>query len=405
MPYTDSRGPLATRAPDILARDEDFWAAIAQDYEQDPGPLLNLENGYFGRMTRSVQAEYVRQIERVNRGGSRYVRECFDTDELEHIRQTLAAHLGVPADSIALTRGASESLQALIRNYTALQPGDQVLVSDLEYDSVQSAMDWLVGSRGVERVSLAHRHPASAASLLASYRETFDAHPRLKLMALTHVSHRTGLVLPVQAIAAEAAARGIDLILDGAHALGQLDFSLAGLGVPFAGFNLHKWLGAPLTLGFIHIDPRHLARIAPDMGDSRYPADDIRGRAPYGTANIPALLTLPMALQEHLALGGAAVKGARLRYLRDLWVEAVRGCAGIEVLTPDEPGSYCGITSLRFTRHADQRAMAERLRLEQGIFTVVRDTRACGPCIRITPALTTSAVEMQRLAAALLELQ
>jgi selenocysteine lyase/cysteine desulfurase len=66
---------------------------------------------------------------------------------------------------------------------------------------------------------------------------------------------------------------------------------------------------------------------------------------------------------------------------------------------------YCGITALRFTRHDNQQAMAERLLNEYNLFTVVRTGAACGPCIRITPGLTTTAAEMQLLTRALNELR
>ena len=141
-------------------------------------------------------------------------------------------------------------MQSLIRNYNRLQPGDQVLISDLEYDTVKGAMRWLAATRGVEVIEVAHTHPASFDSLIQTYHEAFAQYPRLKLMALTHVTHRTGLVMPVAAIAKAARERAIDVILDGAHALGQIEFNLAELGIQFAGFNLHKWIGAPLTLGF-----------------------------------------------------------------------------------------------------------------------------------------------------------
>jgi selenocysteine lyase/cysteine desulfurase len=223
-------------------------------------------------------------------------------------------------------------------------------------------------------------------------------------MALTHVTHRTGLVMPVQAIAAAAKEHGIDVILDGAHALGQLEFDLDELGIAFAAYNLHKWIGAPLTLGFVYIAPERLADIDPDMGEMHFPVTDIRARTPYSTPNIPALLTLPLVLEEHWAMGGSAAKGARLNYLRNLWVRAVREHAGIEVMTPDDPRLYCGITSMRFTAHADQQAMAERLLSDYNLFTVVRNGAATGPCIRITPGLTSTAADINLLATALTEL-
>jgi len=385
------------------ARDESFWRTFADRYDVQPGPI-NLENGYFGRMSRTVVEEYQRNIELINRSNSVYVRQRFEASDGLKIRARVAGLIDVPADAVALTRNASDGLQSLIRNYNRLQPGDQVLVCDLEYDTVKGAMRWLARHRGVEVIEIEHRHPASFDSLLTAYREAFVRYPRLKLMALTHVTHRTGLVMPVKAIAAAAREHGVDVILDGAHALGQLAFDLEELGIAFAAYNLHKWIGAPLTLGFLYIAPERLSDIDPDMGEMHFPITDIRARTPYSTPNIPALLTLPLVLEEHWAMGGAAAKGARLNYLRNLWVRAARELPGIEVLTPDDPRLCCGIASMRFTAHNDQQSMVERLLNDYNLFTVVRSGAACGPCIRITPGLTTTAADMAQLITALTEL-
>jgi isopenicillin-N epimerase len=176
---------------------------------------------------------------------------------------------------------------------------------------------------------------------------------------------------------------------------------LADLGIELAGFNLQKWIGAPLSLGVIHVRGDRLKDFDPDMGNASYSPDDIRCLSPYGTPNVPALMTLPTVFAEHQALGGWAVKGARLSYLRDLWVSQVRELPGIEVLTPDDPRLYCGLTSFRFRDVADQQAMAERLLREFDIFTVAREGSACGPCIRVTPGLNTSVADIQALVSAL----
>lgn len=386
------------------ARDEQFWQNIAARYDVEPGPI-NLENGYFGRMTREVMEDYRRNIEYVNRSNSVYVRRQFDQHDSAMIHAQLADLLQVSNQEIAITRCASESLQSLIRNYNQLQPGDQVLICDLDYISVQSAMRWLAKSRGVEVIEISHTHPATYESLVNSYQQAFEQYPQLKLMALTHVTHRTGLVMPVKAIATLAKDHGVDIILDGAHALGQLDFRLDELGVAFAGYNLQKWIGAPLSLGFIYVARERISAIDPDMGDTRYASDDILSLVPYGTPNIPAWMTLPKVFEEHLAMGGSASKGARLNYLRDLWVKPARELEHIEVLTPDDPRLYCGITALRFTRQADQQQMVERLLEEYNLFTVARQGAACGPCIRITPGFSTSAQEIGLLVEALQKLK
>ncbi|MBX4138690.1 MULTISPECIES: aminotransferase class V-fold PLP-dependent enzyme [Pseudomonas] len=384
------------------AQNEAHWQAIAQRYDCEPGPI-NLENGYFGRMSRAVQAQYLEHVAFINRSNAVYVRQRFEQGENIEIRRQLAALIEVEPESVAFTRNATEALQSLIRNYNRLQPGDQVLISDLEYDTVKGAMRWLAAHRGVEVIELSHAHPASFDSLLQTYRDAFAQYPRLKLMAMTHVTHRTGLVMPVAAIAQAARTHGVDVILDGAHALGQIDFNLADLGIQFAGFNLHKWIGAPLTLGFLYIAPERLADIDPDMGEFHYPITDVRARTSYSTPNFPALMTLPLVLDEHRALGGAAAKGARVNYLRDTWVSQVRSLPGIEVLTPDDPRLYCGISAFKFSGR-DQQAMADRLLKDYNVFTTTRVGASFGTCIRITPGLVTSVADIHHLANAITEL-
>ncbi|MBW1246856.1 aminotransferase class V-fold PLP-dependent enzyme [Pseudomonas tolaasii] len=384
------------------ADNEHHWHTIAQRYELEPGPI-NLENGYFGRMSRVVRAQYLEHVAFINRSNSLYVRQRFERGENVEIRRQLAELIDVDPESVAFTRNATEALQSLIRNYNGLKPGDQVLISDLEYDTVKGAMRWLAGIRGVEVVELSHAHPASFDSLVQTYRDAFARYPRLKLMALTHVTHRTGLVMPVEAIAKAARERGIDVILDGAHALGQIEFNLPQLGIQFAGFNLHKWIGAPLTLGFLYIAPERLADIDPDMGEFHYPITDVRARTSYSTPNFPALMTLPLVFEEHRALGGSAAKGARVNYLRDLWVSQVRPLAGIEVLTSDDPRLYCGISAFKFVGR-DQQVMADSLLKDYGLFTTTRVGAAFGSCIRVTPGLVTSAADINVLVKAITEL-
>ncbi|KFF46217.1 aminotransferase class V-fold PLP-dependent enzyme [Pseudomonas sp. P867] len=384
------------------ADNERHWHTIAQCYDLQPGPI-NLENGYFGRMSRAVQAQYLEHISFINRSNSVHVRQRFEQGENVEIRRTLAALIDVDPESIAFTRNATEALQSLIRNYNRLQPGDQVLISDLEYDTVKGAMRWLADVRGVEVIEVSHTHPASFDSLVQTYNKAFAQYPRLKLMALTHVTHRTGLVMPVAAIAKAAREQHIDVILDGAHALGQFEFNLAELGIQFAGFNLHKWMGAPLTLGFLYIAPERLADIDPDMGEFHYPATDVRARTSYSTPNFPALMTLPLVFEEHRQLGGAAAKGARVNYLRDLWVNQVRPLPGIEVLTSDDPRLYCGITAFKFLGR-DQQVMVDRMLRDYDLFTTTRVGASFGTCIRVTPGLVTSAADIDVLVNAINQL-
>lgn len=127
--------PLArpSETPDQLARNESYWRAVAAQYDVTRDVVM-LENAYFGVMARPVLAAYQRNTERVNRENSYYARLRFG-DEQVKIRARIAASLGVNVEEIALTRNATEALQALISGYGRLRPGDAVLYADLDYDA------------------------------------------------------------------------------------------------------------------------------------------------------------------------------------------------------------------------------------------------------------------------------
>jgi selenocysteine lyase/cysteine desulfurase len=384
-----------------LATDSAYWAAVQDLYDVDRS-IANLENGYWGIMARPVLEAYLENTRRVNRQNTVYARTAFGAD-LENTRMRVASAVGALPEEVALTRGATEALQILISGYNKLQPGDTVLYSDLDYDSMQYAMAMLKGRRGVEVKTFAVPEPATREAVLETYRSILDQTPKAKLLLLTHLSHRTGLVMPIREIADMARTRGVDTIVDAAHSWGQIPFNVADLGADFVGFNLHKWIGAPVGLGFFYIRKDRLADIDTHMGDEDWPADDIRSRIHTGTLNFAAALSVPAALDLHEKIGAPA-KNARLNHLRNYWVRQVRQIDTLEILTPDDPAMHAGITSFRVkgkTSNDDNTGVVTRLRDEFKVLTVRRGGIAAGQCIRVSPALYTTEAELDRLVTAL----
>src|SRR5882757_337063 len=257
--FAAGSSPRRDVSPDRLAADEAYWSTIASQYDVTR-EVIQLENGNWGICTKSVLAAYEKHLQTVNQRNSFYVRREFEAD-LERIRGRIAQKLGVGVGEIALTRGATEALQALIGGYNKLRPGDAVLYADLDYDSMQSAMNWLPARRGVDVVKISLPEPATHQGLIDAYAAALDAHPKVRLILLTHLSHRTGLVLPVKEIVSLARTRGVDAIVDSAHAWGQIDFNVRDLAFDFAAFNLHKWMGAPLGVGVLYIRKQRIPDI------------------------------------------------------------------------------------------------------------------------------------------------
>lgn len=403
-PAVQTAGKLPTApagSPEDVARDEKYWRKVAKHFTMTD-ETVNFENGYFGANPANVRTAFAEATQRIQVENSWFMRREYGA-ELSAVRERIAVELGCSVDEIALTRGATEALQALIGGYNKLAPGDAVAYADLDYDSMQYAMNWLSDRRGVEVIRTAIPEPATRQKVLDHYEQLLFDNPKIKLLLLTHVSHRTGLVPPIGEISAMAAARGVDTVIDAAHSWGQLDFTVANLKSPFIGFNLHKWIGAPLGAGFLYIRKDRLADIDRHFADKDYSANDIRSRIHTGTANSANYLAVPAALDFHRAVS-AANKQSRLRLLRDRWVHQVLDVPNLQILTPEDPSMYGAITSFRIdgnTTAAQSTAITNYLTEEWGVFTVRRGGVSRGDVIRVTPALYNNLDDADLLARAL----
>lgn len=384
-------------------QDEPYWQQVRAHYEL-PSDIIQLENGNWGVMSQPVMAAYIRHTFKVNRDSSYYSRREFGTDYI-NIRRQVADLLGAEPEEIALARGASEVLTNLITGYRHLNKGDAALYADVDYDSMQSSMDALQ-HKGVKLIRLALPERATQEEYVAVYRQALEQHPKIKLVLLTHLSHRHGQILPIKELTALCKQYGADCIIDAAHSWGQLDFKVSDLEADFIGFNLHKWLGAPLGVGVMYIRKTRLHDIAPATGEPDSSKDRIQSRIHTGTFNYAAWLTVPEALQFHHIIG-AQRKAARLAYLRQYWNEAVRPLNAIQLLTLTDKESAAGIHSFRIAGNYSteaNKAIAAKLYDNFGIFTVHRNGLHNGSCVRVTPSVFTLTSELDKLAAALKEM-
>jgi len=376
-----------------LAPDSDRWQELAALYPRSLDACINLEHGYFSPMALPVQAAFEEAIRYTNAHLSPFLRSERAYVAAETLRARLARMINAAPHEILLTRSASESMQVLIGQYRDLQPGDAVLWSNLDYPAMRYAMAWLEGRRGARPVELNLTLPLGREALLQRYAAALRDTPGLKLMLLSQVFPANGQVVPVREIVAMAREHGVDVLVDSAHALGQFEVDVQALDVDFAGFNLHKWIGAPPGLGFVYIRASKLERIEPHFGDRDYPADDIRSRLHAGMPPIAAIMATPAALDFHERIGGAAVKGARLAWLRRYWTERVAGVPGLRLLTPQiEAGALAAFTIDGMDARELQKALLERF----GVFTVERSV-VHASVVRATVAITTTTSELDRL--------
>jgi selenocysteine lyase/cysteine desulfurase len=381
---------LSSIAPDH----EESWAAVRQHYAPSPD-FINLENGYFGMPSLPVQRAARRYQDEVDQENSYFLRRRFPK-RLERVMQALAAFTGVSSEELLVTRNGMESFNILIQGYP-FSPGDEVVLAQHDYDSVIETLAMLQLRKGLALVSVdVPLDPASDEEIVAQYEKALTS--RTRLLLLTHLVHRTGQIMPVAKIAAMARRRGIDVLVDAAHSLAQLDYRLPELNVQFASFNLHKWVGAPLGVGLLYVAKERIADIEALFGDVSHARGDIKRLGHFSAVPPAPILAIEDALAFHHAIGGRN-KEQRLRYLTHYWLERVRPIERVRIFTPSDPNRYCALAAFGIAG-LSAAEVVERLMTEHRIFTVVRGI-GNEQCVRVTPHLYTSLDDLNALIAAI----
>lgn len=381
----------------VAADDTAFWDAIRAQYAPSPD-FINLENGYFGMPANPVRAALRRYQDEVDAESSYFLRQRWP-DRLAQVRQALAAFTGVDADELLITRSAVESLNIVLQGYPFV-PGDAIVYAHHDYDSALDIVATLAARRGVAPVLVdVPLDAVSDATIVAAYESAITPHTRVVL--LTHIVHRTGQIMPVGALAAMARARGIDVIIDAAHSLAQLDYRVPQLGAQFVVANLHKWVGAPLGTGLLYIARERIADIAPFYADTSHAAGDIDKLGHVGAVPPAPVMAIEDALAFHAQIG-TVNKEARLRWLARRWMDAVRHVPGVRLYTPADPARHCALGAFGIDGMAAA-DVAQRLMDEHRIFTVVRQLGEVS-LVRVTPHVYTRAQDVDALAAAIVRL-
>ena len=143
-----------------------------------------------------------------------------------------------------------------------LLPGEELLVTDHEYNATRNAVDFVARRTGASVILVRVPFP------LASPAEVVDAvmaavTPRTRLAVLDHVTSPTGLVLPVTELAAALGECGVEVLVDGAHGPGMLPLEVPALGAAYYTGNCHKWLCAPKGAAFLWVRRDRQAQIRP----------------------------------------------------------------------------------------------------------------------------------------------
>jgi isopenicillin-N epimerase len=290
-------------------------------FELDPDVVF-LNHGSYGACPRPVTAALHAWQRRMERNPVDFLGRR-SADLLRNARAQLADFVGASADHLVFVANATTGVNVVARSL-ALQPGDEVLGTSLEYGACDATWQRVCAQHGAHyrraTIPLPFDREGCLQALMAAVT------PRTRLVYLSHIASTTALVLPVAAIVKAARARGLPVLVDGAHAPGQLDLDLDALGADYYAGNCHKWLCGPKGTAFLHARPEHhdaldatvtsWGYVAAEQGGGGHTGfDAYTGRTVFerrlqwqGTRDITGCLAVGAAIDFHREHLGPAVR-------------------------------------------------------------------------------------------------
>lgn len=380
--------------PQQLAENEDFWLKIRDNYRLKPD-YINLENGYYCFQNQEVLEKYIQHVRDINYQGSYYMRTV-QFENKANAQKQLAELLGCTAEELIITRNTTESLDTVIAGYD-WKPGDEAVMAQQDYGAMLDMFKHQARRYGmVNKIISIPNHPKSDEEIVELYEKAIT--PRTRLLMVCHMINITGQILPVRKIADMAHRHGVDVMVDGAHAIAHINFNINDLGCDYYGSSLHKWLSCPLGAGLLYVKKEKIKNLWAIYGDSGYADTDIRKLNHTGTHPCATDLTILDALSV-LKTIGIEQKEARLRYLQQYWTNKVRTFPKIVVNTPADSSRACGIANVGIEgiKPGD---LAKLLLQKYKVWTVAIDY-ANVQGVRVTPNVYTTTQELDQFVAAL----
>jgi selenocysteine lyase/cysteine desulfurase len=315
------------------------------------------------------------------------------------VAEKVAEIVGCITQEVAITRNTTESLDLIIGGLD-WQAGDEAVMAEQDYGAMLNHFKLIERRFGtVNRLVSVPNHPSNDQEIVDLYAAAIT--DKTRLLMVCHMVNITGQVLPVRKIVDMAHARGVEVMVDGAHAFSHITFQMQDLDCDYYGTSLHKWLSAPLGSGMLYVKKEKIDSVWPLFAERDLEPNDIRRLNHIGTHPVHTDLAILNAIEYQNTIG-LDRKAARLQYLQHYWTSKLRDQPGIIINTPVELSRHGGIGNVGVEGIAPG-GLADALMNDYGIFTAAID-RPGVRGVRVTPNVYTTTAELDALVRAIKQL-
>ena len=360
--------------------------ALRKEFLLDPDVVF-LNHGSFGACPRPVFETYQAWQLELERQPVEFLGRR-QRDLLTDARTALANYLGADTEEVVYLPNVTTALNVVARSLP-LEPGDEILTTDHEYGALERTWTFVGEHRQTQMVIQKLPLP------LDDPNEVVEAvwagvTPKTRVLFLSHITSPTAVILPIAPLIARAREAGIWTVIDGAHAVGQVDLDLHKLGVDFYGGNCHKWLSSAKGAGVLYVRSELQPLIEPLVVSWGWrPRDDDGWPNPFvsqiqrqATHDISAYLSVPAAITFQRERDWPTVRQECHELVRFARQEMVN-ITGVEPLVADDERWFAQMATLPLPAGTDTASMKERLYDEYRI-EIPLTRWGDQPCLRVS---------------------
>ena len=388
---------VAHLGPADVAQNEDYWSVIQRCYSVNPD-IINLNNGGVSPAPIVVQQAVERYNQLANEGPSYYMWQILDQGR-EPLRQKLADLAGVKPGEVAIDRNSTEALNTIIFGLP-LKAGDEVIGTKQDYPHMIEAYKQRAERDGIVYKQISFDLPIEDDSVIVkAYEQAIT--PRTKLIHVTHMVNWVGQIMPVARIADMAHAHNIEVIADGAHSFGLLDFKMPELKCDYFGTSLHKFLSAPIGTGMMWVKEDKIEKLWPLVCNGAPHSSDIRKFEDLGTRSFPLEQGIGEAINFHEGIGSKR-KEQRIGYLKNYWASRVQQIPKVKLHTSlnlNYSCAICGVSIDGMTPGQLAGALFDKYKIHT--VGIVWENISC---VRVTPHVYTPIPDLDKLVTAIGEI-